>query len=68
MFHGHADVSGARAHFVSKKSLRPFLFDACNTACRLFRASVTSEKTGSVTVGGWSAALGAPIIGTNCWI
>lgn len=60
---GFVDVFGGRIQFASKDMTEKTLFDTYAAVCRILRRSVTDARTGCITVDGWSAALGAPILG-----
>lgn len=62
-FQGFIDVFGGRVKFSSKKLITDNLVVTYDAVCRILKRCVDTASTGSLTVDGWSAALGAPILG-----
>lgn len=60
---GFVDVFGGRVQFSSFTATSKMLYETYSSVCRILRTSVSSAKTACITVDGWSAALGAPILG-----
>lgn len=50
-------------YFVSKLPLERYLGPTYSAVCALLRQSANALRTGCLTIDGWSAALGAPILG-----
>lgn len=62
IFHGLVNMFDGRVQFTSKDSVKPY-FILTYKSMWLLRREVTSALTGSITLDGGSAALGAPILG-----
>ena len=57
------DVCGGRLQFSSKEPLEDYLLPTNNAVSDLLNSSATQAEVGSVTIDGWSAALGTPVLG-----
>lgn len=64
-FHGIVSQFDGRMKFSSKTPLLSSLMDTHAAVYRILSRSNSKSRTGSVTFDGWSAALGAPVIGVS---
>lgn len=65
MFQGLVSIFGGRVQFSSKSPLDNYLLPTYEAACKMLRSLTSRAMTGCITFDGWSAALGAPILGVT---
>lgn len=62
---GFVDMFGGRMLFSSKETFESFLIPTYKSICRFLRREATSASVGCITLDGWSAALGSPVLGVT---
>ena len=62
---GLVDIFGGRMQPSSKEAIESHLHLVYSAVCGLLKQSCTSAVTGSISLDGWSAALGTPILGVT---
>lgn len=60
---GLVSLFDGRMQFSSKEPVERYLIPTFTEVCKMLASQATSSMTGSITVDGWSAALGCPILG-----
>lgn len=62
---GFVDVCEGQLHFASKTAITTHMPNTYYAVCSVLFESVNEIRTGFLTVDGWSAALGTPILGVT---